>query len=74
MRQIADIVVKNAFTKIKENKVTEKQLFDLARIYKRKPLTEEEIAKGREYIAKIQSGEMSFDEYWQIYKMKTGNI
>ena len=74
MQNIEDIIAKGAYYKIRNNTISEPTIFGTIEMYIKRPLTETEKARIREYAEKIRSGELSYDEYRSLYKSKISRI
>lgn len=74
MRSIEDVIARGAYNKIREGTLSETVMFATIEMYVRRPLTEDEKARIREYAEKIRSGEMSFEEYRELYQSKVRQV
>lgn len=70
MKSFKDMLIKNAYYQIKDNKISERAMFTAIEIYLKKPITDRHKNLVREYAQKIKAGELTFDEYWTLYQSK----
>lgn len=65
--RLRDSFVRDAYYRIRDEKVSEEAIIKAIQLYLRRPLTEHQKMRVHEYSQKIKSGEITFEQYWQTY-------
>lgn len=72
--RLRDSFVRDAYYRIRDEKVSEEAIIKAIQLYLRRPLSEHYKMRVHEYSQKIKSGELTFEQYWKIYESRQKDL
>lgn len=72
--RLRDSFVRDAYYRIRDEKVSEEAIIKAIQLYFRRPLSEHHKMRVHEYSQKIKSGELTFEQYWKIYENRQKDL